>query len=57
MDRLEQEYQSALENYETNKKAGSPAESLAYDAGLIAGLSRGLEIAGQVIEDMKEKRL
>ena len=50
MNKLEEEYRNALENYEANKQAGSPAESLAYDAGVIAGLKRSLEIAEQVKE-------
>ena len=53
MNELRTAYRDALENYEANKKSGSPAESLAYDAGVIEGLKRSLEIVEKTIDEYK----
>jgi hypothetical protein len=41
---LNEEINRVTEIYQSNKKAGSPVESLAFDAGIIEGLRRSLEI-------------
>ena len=54
---LKETIDNALENYKSNKKAGSPAESLAYDSGRIDGLKQAFEIVEktfqETIEDLK----
>ena len=44
MQALIDELTRAREVYRENKDAGAPAESLAYDAGIIEGLKRAVEI-------------
>ncbi len=44
MEELKQEIDNAIENYKSNKKAGAPAGSLAFDSGRVDGLRQALEI-------------
>ncbi len=44
IENAERIYRVNKENQEENIKAGGPAEALAWDAGLIAGLKQAMEI-------------
>lgn len=42
--KIREALEAAIESYRANQKAGSPAESLAFDNGRIDGLKQALEI-------------
>lgn len=48
IDRINRELEGARETERANREAGSPAQSVAYDAGRYAGLKEALEILDQV---------
>ena len=43
-EELKETIENAIENYKSNKDSGTPAESLAFDAGRIDGLKTALKI-------------
>lgn len=49
IERLELALQDVQRVYRANRRAGSPAESTAYDSGRYAGLKEALEIVQAVI--------
>ena len=48
---LQEAINNALENYKSNKKSGSPAESLSYDMGRIDGLKQVMEIVEKTYQE------
>jgi len=51
---LKEAIDNALQNYKSNQKAGSPADSLAYDLGRIAGLKQAFEIVERTFQETFE---
>jgi len=51
IEKLQEEIDNAILNYKLNKESGSPAESLAFDAGRIDGLKTAMGIVERTFQE------